>query len=319
MLNKYQKKLMSGLAKYHNYIIEELNDEYGNSEYVLKREKEDGIDFIIFLDDEKNENVLVNQINSKYFSNNLNIFKIIFKSKYTQEDKYSPNDTLVYDMSKNKIIYFDDVTSEIALEIADIIQKNDLSKYKNKKPIVTYILIGINIIFFIISVLLSESIFDININVLIFLGAKVNELILNGEYYRFITCMFLHGGILHITLNMYALYAVGPLIEIAYGKLKYLIIYFVSGILSSLLSFLFSNSVSIGASGAIFGLLGASLVLSIKMKERGRKFKKNILSVIAINIFLGLSMPNIDNFGHLGGLIGGTISSLIATANLKQK
>jgi rhomboid protease GluP len=111
---------------------------------------------------------------------------------------------------------------------------------------------------------------------------------------------------------MYALYSIGPLVERVYGKAKYLVIYFISGIISSVFSFIFSNGVSIGASGAIFGLLGTTLVFAVTMRKNiGKGFLRNITSVIIINLFIGFTMSNIDNFGHLGGLLGGSISALV--------
>ncbi len=173
---------------------------------------------------------------------------------------------------------------------------------------------------YLITAFLSGSIFTSDIRVLIFLGAKVNSFINNGEYYRLITAMFLHGGLIHLALNMYALNSIGPLVEIYFGKVKYLIIYFISGILSSYFSYLFSSSVSIGASGAIFGTLGATLIIAYKNRKKGGKeFLNNIISVIVINLILGFSIPNVDNFGHIGGLIGGVIVTLLLMNRTKAK
>jgi rhomboid protease GluP len=109
---------------------------------------------------------------------------------------------------------------------------------------------------------------------------------------------------------MYALYSIGPVVEKIYGPKKYILIYFVSGILSSLLSYTMSPAMSIGASGAIFGLLGAMLVYAYNMRKRiGKGLIKNIVTVIAINLFIGMTIPNIDNFAHIGGLLGGLIIS----------
>ncbi|MFA9379392.1 MAG: rhomboid family intramembrane serine protease, partial [Lachnotalea sp.] len=95
-------------------------------------------------------------------------------------------------------------------------------------------------------------------------------------------------------------------VETFIGKFKYIIIYFSSLILSSLFSFIFSEGVSIGASGAIFGLFGACLIIGIKNKSRiGKGFYQNILSVIIVNLILGFTISNIDNFAHVGGLIAG--------------
>ncbi|MBP1744795.1 MAG: conserved rane protein (rhomboid family), partial [Firmicutes bacterium] len=163
-----------------------------------------------------------------------------------------------------------------------------------------------------VTAFLSQDIINSNIYVLVFLGAKVNSLIAAGEIWRLATCMFLHGGIFHLALNMYSLYAVGPVIENFFGKKKYTAIYFISGICSSLLSFYMTPEISIGASGAIFGVLGACLVFAVKMKNRiGKDFMINVIAVIGINLFLGFSVSMVDNFGHIGGLIGGIASSLI--------
>jgi rhomboid protease GluP len=185
-------------------------------------------------------------------------------------------------------------------------------KNEDKKSIITIALISVNVIMYIITAILSGDIIDSDIRALIFLGAKVNELISSGEYYRLITAMFLHGGMMHLLLNMYALNALGPFVEKVYGSTKYVIIYFVAGIVSSIFSYMFSEGVSIGASGAIFGLFGAVFIFSLKMKDRvGKGMLKNIISVIGINIFIGISIPNIDNLAHLGGLIGGILISLM--------
>lgn len=165
---------------------------------------------------------------------------------------------------------------------------------------------------YLISAFLSGSILEMDARVLVYLGANFAPLIDMGEYYRFITCAFLHGGIMHIALNMYALYAIGPLIEKTYGKSKFTLIYFISAIIASFFSYKFSIGVSMGASGAIFGLLGAALVLSIRMRKViGEDFKRSIISVILVNVIIGLSISNIDNFAHLGGLLGGTLVSMV--------
>lgn len=180
------------------------------------------------------------------------------------------------------------------------------SKIEISKFIVTYIIIALNVMMYIITSYLSRNIFDSNLNVLVFMGAKVNSLISGGQYYRLFSCMFLHAGIIHLGVNMYSLYIMGTFIEKVYGKFKYIIIYFISGIISSMTSYIFSPSISVGASGAIFGLLGAALVFALKMKQQiGKGFIMNIMSVIIMNLIIGFSIANVDNFGHLGGLLGG--------------
>lgn len=95
-------------------------------------------------------------------------------------------------------------------------------------------------------------------------GANLDILVKNGDYYRLLTCAFLHIGIMHLLLNMYALYVIGPQVESFYGKFKFIIIYIISAISGSMLFIAFShNVISAGASGAIFGLLGSLLYLDI--------------------------------------------------------
>ncbi|MCY6959340.1 rhomboid family intramembrane serine protease [Clostridium brassicae] len=223
------------------------------------------------------------------------------------------NNVIILDKEKNSIVYCPQELSEIGGQIYSILNyRLEIEKRKKDKSFITNLLIGINIVLYIITAVLSKNIFDSDIRVLVFLGAKVNELISQGEYYRLFTAMFLHGGLMHLVLNMYALYALGPLVEKVYGKIKYLIIYFIAGMISSVFSYLFSSGVSIGASGAIFGLLGASLIFGVKMRDKvGKGMVRNIIYVIGINVFIGVAMPNIDNFGHMGGLIGGIIISFI--------
>lgn len=144
--------------------------------------------------------------------------------------------------------------------------------------------------------------------VLIHFGAKVNELIVQGEYWRFFTSMFLHIGILHLAFNLYALWAIGPMLEQQIGRFRYITIYFFSGITGSIASFFFTNALSAGASGAIFGLLGALVSYTRKDSKLWRSgFGKNLVIIIGINLSLGFFEPSIDIYAHIGGLICGLI------------
>ena len=180
---------------------------------------------------------------------------------------------------------------------------------KNIKLTATNVIIGLNIVLYLICAIKSHSLFEINPYVLIEMGAKYNPLIQRaGQYYRFITAVFLHGGIIHLALNMYALKMIGDLIEDYFGTKKFLAIYLISGVASTIASYMFSPYLSIGASGAIFGLFGSALILGYKKKNTiGPQFFKSIVSVIIVNVVIGLSASNIDNFGHFGGLIAGTL------------
>jgi rhomboid protease GluP len=147
------------------------------------------------------------------------------------------------------------------------------------------------------------------------LGAKANEAIRAGQLWRFFTPMLLHGSILHIGFNMYALMIFGAGLERRYGHGRFLLLYILSGFAGTVFSFLFSSAYSIGASGAIFGLVGAEGIFLFQNRKlfgaRVRQALNNVIFVVAINLFLGLQ-PGIDNWGHMGGLMGGLIFAWFA-------
>lgn len=178
----------------------------------------------------------------------------------------------------------------------------------NQRPVVTYLLITINVLMWILTEYYGKK-YGVNANLKF--GAKFNPLIMSGEYWRLITPMFLHGGVLHLAFNSYFLYSVGPFVEKIFGKRKFITIYFIAGITGNVASFAFSQSLSVGASGALFGLMGALLYV-IKKDKRIMKssFGTNVLMTIGINLVLGfVNKDQIDNFAHIGGLIGGYLTA----------
>ncbi len=185
--------------------------------------------------------------------------------------------------------------------------------FRPKKPIITYIIIAINVLIFLYGFLFGQQ------DYLVENFATYGPFIRLGEYYRLITGAFLHGDILHIAFNMYALYIVGSQAESFFGKFKYLIIYFFSIITASLLSILLNvDTASIGASGAIFGVLGAMLYFGYHFRVYlGNTLVRQILPIILINLLFGFMMTGVDNFAHIGGLIGGFLIS--AGLGLKTK
>ncbi|MEM8531318.1 MAG: rhomboid family intramembrane serine protease [Chloroflexota bacterium] len=141
-------------------------------------------------------------------------------------------------------------------------------------------------------------------------GAKINDAIqFNGEYYRFLTAMFLHGGLLHMLFNGYALFAIGPETERVYGTSRFVILYFIAGFAGGVASYALTPAPSVGASGAIFGMIGALAVFFYIARDvlgqMARDQLGGLVTVIVLNLFIGFSVPNIDNMGHIGGLIGG--------------
>lgn len=206
---------------------------------------------------------------------------------------------------------------DLFLKITDDINKKNEEEakitediFKIKTPIVTYALIIISIILYILDIALN--------NELIRNFAVNRYFIVNGEYYRLITGMFLHAGIMHLIFNMYSLYIIGTQLESFMGKIKYIIVYLLSGIAGSVLSIFFSSNYSVGASGAIFGLLGSLLYFGYHYRVYlDTVIKSQIIPLILLNLSIGFILPSIDNWAHIGGLIGGVFASM--AVGLKHK
>jgi rhomboid protease GluP len=175
------------------------------------------------------------------------------------------------------------------------------------RPWVTYILVGITVLIF-GGQYLTESTMGVDIFALF--GMKINQAIIAGELWRLVTPIFLHdsGSITHILFNMYALIVLGPGLERAYGRSRFLLLYFLSGIAGNVVSFYFSPYNSLGASTSIFGLVAAEGVFIFRNREifgrQARALLGNLIFIIVVNLMIGL-MPGIDNWGHIGGLLGG--------------
>lgn len=178
--------------------------------------------------------------------------------------------------------------------------------FSPKKPIITYGLIVLNVMIYIFMALYdSGNMFYLLVNNF--------EFIQSGEVYRLFTSMFLHSDIFHLLCNMYALYILGPQVERYYGKTKFLLIYILSGLLGSVFScaFMDSNTISMGASGAIFGLLGSIAYFTYYYRATLQGLLRGqIIPVIIINLLMGMMLPGIDIFCHIGGLIGGILISM---------
>ena len=202
---------------------------------------------------------------------------------------------------------------------------NDFQAGKSFKPFLTYAFLGLNSIYFLLMVYAGLHLFPNSMTeltdqrVLIDFGAKVNTLIQAGEVWRLLTSTFIHIGIIHLIFNLYALWALGRLTEESLGHRRFFIIYILSGLGGSIASYLFSPALSAGASGAIFGLLGALLYNSYKRPAlRNSGLGMNLVVVILVNLGFGLVQPGIDNFGHLGGLITGTLTCVLLLKKLKE-
>jgi rhomboid protease GluP len=182
------------------------------------------------------------------------------------------------------------------------------------KPVLTIGILAVLVFAFLLTILVGGSIDATeNTAVLVRMGAKVNALVVLGDWWRLITATFLHAGLLHIALNGWALYIIGIDLEAFFGHWRFAAVYAISGLAGSVASFAFTpyDAVGVGASGAIFGLIGALAIFyginRYLFGKRGTFQFWNIIVVIVLNLGLGVSgIFPIDNSAHIGGLIAGT-------------
>ena len=183
--------------------------------------------------------------------------------------------------------------------------------FPSRPPYVAYTLLGICVLVYIAQLATQQW---LGYDWPLLWGVKWNERILRGELWRLFTPMFLHGSIYHILFNMYALANIGPGLERHYGHPRFLALYVLGGFGGNVVSFLLTSAPSLGSSTAIFGLLGAEGVLLYQNKSlfggMAQRALSNIIMIAVINLVIGMS-PGIDNWGHIGGLIGGTLFALL--------
>lgn len=189
---------------------------------------------------------------------------------------------------------------------------SDFKVYK-----VTYILIFLNLLFYLISVILSFSLEAIDLEVLVVLGALYGPLVLlQDQWWRLLAAMFLHGGMMHILMNVFSLYIIGRMVELYFDRRSYLLLYFSSGLIAGLASlWMHPHSVGVGASGAIFGTFGALAAFFIVFRERiatqAKAFMRSFGLILLINLVLGLAIPSIDMSAHIAGLITGVVIGIV--------
>ncbi len=179
------------------------------------------------------------------------------------------------------------------------------------RPYTTYVLIGICVLVYLLQV---ATLYVFKVDIPATIGIKDNSLILQGQVWRLITPIFLHSDqtILHILFNMYALFYIGRTLERFYGRGRYLGLFILSGFAGNVISFMFSSYQSLGSSTSIFGLLGAYGVLIYQNREVfgsvARAALSQVVIIAVINLIIGLTPSSgIDNWGHIGGLVGGTL------------
>lgn len=318
----YQPIVVNGLE---NEIWLENSDKHYeviriNSNYIHNNEQ---LDFDLF----KAKSV-IKQIKKKMLSfkcNTLNILLNVGENVSSLESKYKNMDVVSLNLdinleendkftsifpqikedkidSTDDMDFFINVTQDIN-ETTDKKNRAYEKIFKKKTIIITYVLIVLNILLYLLEVLGIINPLDF---------ATSGIAIRNNRFWVLITSAFMHADIIHLACNMYSLYIIGTQVETVLGKVKYLIVYFISAIVCALLSGLLTNGASIGASGAIFGLLGALLYFGYHYRlYLGNVMTSQILPVILLNLFIGFVIPGVDNFGHIGGLVGGILSAMI--------
>jgi len=205
----------------------------------------------------------------------------------------------------------DDINKKTEIE-----NKKFENVFKPKKIIITKVLLIINILMYLISVMCFDDFTD----ALIVLGANHRGLVLNGQFFRLLTSAFLHGSLVHLFVNMYSLWIIGSQVETYMGKIKFLLIYLLSAFMGSLFSIVFlENTLSVGASGAIFGLMGSLLYFGYHYRlYLSNALTSQIIPIIILNLIIGFSSSSIDNGAHIGGLIGGYLSTMIVGLKYKS-
>ena len=182
-----------------------------------------------------------------------------------------------------------------------------------KRIIFTNIIFLICLVMYFVIAIYGGNFINFDANILANFGANNIILVKNGEVWRLLTCAFLHVGLIHLFVNMYSLRVIGPSVEALIGKWKFIFIYFISSISASLMSLVFteSNIVSAGASGAIFGLMGALLYFGYHYRlYLNDAIKTQIIPVIVFNLLIGFMISGIDNGAHIGGLVGGYLATM---------
>ncbi len=187
------------------------------------------------------------------------------------------------------------------------------------KPIVTYVVLGFTILVFILQ---NLSTMQFKVDYLLNILAKINPAIIAGEFWRLVTPVFVHAGIIHVGFNMYALWILGRQIETLFGHERFILVYFLGAFGGNTLSFALSKNPSVGASTAIFALIGAQAVFIIKNRkffgQNARQMLSQIGYILVLNFIISVVPGSaIDLWGHLGGFLAGTVFSVLGAPLLK--
>lgn len=272
----------------------------------------------------KTISIFLNLGDNVNFSKTTNINNIVCINPETINDIYQNNIIKEEFPSFNKTLDYKEEGFDLLMKISEDINKNNEIEnkkaeevFKPKKPIITYLIIAINLVIFFMTYFFGKGPTD-NVTLLKF-GANYGPLVLLGEYWRLITAGFLHIGISHLIMNMFMLYVLGSQLESFLGKFRYLSVYMVSLIVGNLLSFVLSGKyISAGASGAIFGIMGSLLYFGYHYRiYLGTIMTRQLLPLLIINIISSFT-PGIDASAHFGGLIAGVLMTMVVGVKYKS-
>ena len=235
------------------------------------------------------------------------------------EIKKNPALQEIFPNLQNELIEANDGLDLIINVTNDINEKTEKENklfakvFSPKKIIFTKLIILACVVMYIILGINNGNFLTFSATSLAIFGGNNLLLVQNGEVWRILTSAFLHVGLIDLVVNMYSLAIIGTQVETFIGKWKFLFIYFISAIGGTLLSLVFSqaNVVSVGASGALFGLMGALLYFGYHYRlYLSEAIRNQIIPIILINLLIGFIVPGIDNVAHIGGLIGGYLASM---------
>lgn len=274
---------------------------------------------------------VLKQIKKRTFSMSMNILNIFLDINKIPDKDFKNMDIISIDSLKNvpenKILTsaFKKIKTNLKtdeIDIDELIHKtDDVNRkteknnkvyeeiFKPKKIVVTKVLIAVCILYFIYIATITKG--DLSALNLLDYGANYKPFIKDGEWYRLFSCIFIHASFIHLLFNMYALKILGYQLESYLGKLRFTIVFIISGLVGSLSSAVLTNAVSVGASGAIFGLLGSYIYFAYNYRlVLGNSLKTDIIPVVLVNLLIGVLVPGIDIFAHIGGFVAGLFATM---------
>lgn len=318
----YQPIVVNGLE--NEIWLENIDKHYEviriNSNYIHNDEQ---LNFDLF-----KAKTVTKQIKKKMLSLNCNTLNIMLnigdnvkkiESNYKHMDVLKIDDVKELEEGDSILALFPEIKNDhidadddmdffinVTQDINETTEKNNKlyeKTFSKKSIVVTYALIVINIIVYLLQIMGIVPVYEF---------AMSGELFKEGNYWVILTACFLHGGIIHLICNMYSLYVIGTQLETVLGKIKFIVVYLLSAIVGSLASGVLNNGLSIGASGAIFGLVGALIYFGYHYRlYLGNVIVSQLVPIVILNLLIGFMLPGIDNFAHIGGLVGGVFAGMI--------